>query len=1014
MSGKSLGAIYVLALSTAFASNSALAACVSLGALDSAYTQNFNTLANSGTANDASTLPAGWAFYFNGTTTTYRADNGGSNTGGIYSYGATGSNERAFGTLLSSTNTPFIGACFQNDTGGTITSLDVSYTGEEWRLGTASRADVLNFEYSTDATDVKTGTWTGVSALNFTTPDQATAGAKDGNTAAEQTALSSTISGLTLASGATVWIHWVDGNASGADDGLAVDDFSLTPHGTPGGGSTNPGGTGSAAPASVPNDGATATLLTVVPTPGSNPTSASYTVSADLSSIGGSATQTFYDDGSNGDITPGDGTFSFSTTVANATSPGAKSLPATILDDQARTGTTSIALTVTATAINLTIMQIQGHGAASAYAGQTISTSGNVVTAVGPKGFFMQDPSGDGDSTTSDGIYVYTASAPTVAVGNIVTVSGKVQEFSGSTELTSPTVTLQSVSGATVAAYELAPTDDPTTGPCVGGASTLGNPPTASEGYQASNFACLDGMLVTMSDAVVTGATFGGKINTSDPVGSDAVHVGLPNGFYATAAGSPRPSRGPGALYPGITGQPSIPVWNGAPQVIEIYYKGLNFAPGSDDPLSNDPNYADAADFVYHAGTRFAVTGVIQGYQPSGAASPTYELYPRDMSTTTRITPAAAVQPVPDPVAGTLTFGTQNLLHMFNDVLDGTADTSNCPSAPALGGSDWCPTTAEYTARRSKWAQQVCNVLKSPVVLDIEEVESLSVARDLATSVQAQCGTQYNAYVLPGNDVGGINIGILVRNDVTVDSVTQMYKGTTTSNCSSGTSCLLNDRPPVLMRASWNGYPFALLAIYDRSLSGIDTKPYVGKKRAEQAAQVASIAQAFQSGATLTGAGNAQQATDGTITTGAFDIVGDANIPLVIAGDFNAYEFSDGYADVTGMIMGTADPSKNLYWASGYVAPNPTLVDSGIAADPANRYSFNFDGLTQEIDHILLSRRAWRDFVRVDNAHGNSDVAEASGVILDDLTAARSGDHDGQVITVAIDRIFADGFGPQP
>jgi predicted extracellular nuclease len=1013
MSGKILRPSFVLALPAVLLSCQAFGACVSLSALDSAYSQNFDSLGNAG---KSSILPTGWALAESGSSGNndgqYNADDG-TNTGGdTYSYGATGSTERAFGTLQSGTLTPTIGACFTNDTGGTITSLDIAYTGEEWRLGTASRADALNFEYSTDATSLTTGTWTAVAALNFTTPDTATTGKKNGNAAGERTALSSTIAGLSIASGTTVWIHWIDFNASGADDGLAVDDFSLNPHGTPGGGSTNPGGTGSATPASVPNDGATATLLTVVPTPGSNPTSMSYTVTADLSSIGGSATQTFYDDGSNGDVTPGDGTFSFSTTVANATSPGAKSLPTTIVDDKARTGMTSIALTVTAAAINLTIMQIQGHGAASAYAGQTVSTSGNVVTAVGPKGFFMQDPNGDGDSTTSDGIYVYTASAPTVAVGNIVTVSGKVQEFSGSTELTAPTVTLQFASGATVAPFELAPTDDPTTGPCVGGASTLGNPPTASEGYQASNFACLDGMLVTMSDAIVTGATFGGKINASDPVGSDAVHVGLPNGFYATPAGSPRPSRGPGALYPGLGG--SIPVWNGAPQVIEIYYKGLSFAPGNDDPASNDPNYADAADFVYHAGTRFAVTGVIQGYQPSGAASPTYELYPRDMSTTTRVTPAAAVQPVPDPVAGTLTFGTQNLLHMFNDVLDGTADTGNCPSAPALGGSDWCPTTVEYNARRSKWAQHICNVLKSPVVLDIEEVESLSVARDLATSVQAQCGTQYNAYVLPGNDVGGINIGILVRNGVAVDSVTQMYKGTTTSNCSSGTSCLLNDRPPVLMRASWNGYPFALLAIYDRSLSGIDTKPYVGKKRAEQAAQVASIAQAFQSGATLTGAGNAQQAADGTITTGAFDIVGDANIPLVIAGDFNAYEFSDGYADVTGMIMGTADPSKNLYWASGYVAPSPTLVDSGIAADPANRYSFNFDGLTQEIDHILLSRRAWRDFVRVDNAHGNSDVAEASGVILDDLTAARSGDHDGQVITVAIDRIFADGFGPQP
>ena len=68
----------------------------------------------------------------------------------------------------------------------------------------------------------------------------------------------------------------------------------------------------------------------------------------------------------------------------------------------------------------------------------------------------------------------------------------------------------------------------------------------------------------------------------------------------------------------------------------------------------------------------------------------------------------------------------------------------------------------------------------------------------------------------------------------------------------------------------------------------------------------------------------------------------------------------------------------------------------------------------QEIDHILLTRPGWSDFIRVSNAHGNADVSEASPVILDDTTSARSGDHDGQVIQMAIDRIFANGFEAQP
>jgi MYXO-CTERM domain-containing protein len=49
----------------------------------------------------------------------------------------------------------------------------------------------------------------------------------DGNAAANQTLLSSTLSSLSWGQGSTLWIRWTDFNASGSDDGLAVDDFSL-------------------------------------------------------------------------------------------------------------------------------------------------------------------------------------------------------------------------------------------------------------------------------------------------------------------------------------------------------------------------------------------------------------------------------------------------------------------------------------------------------------------------------------------------------------------------------------------------------------------------------------------------------------------------------------------------------------------------------------------------------------------------------------------------------------------
>ena len=211
------------------------------------YTQDFNSLATTGTS---STLPAGWALSETGTNTntTYTAGTGSATGGDTYSFGAASSSDRALGGLQSGSLIPTIGASFTNNTGSEIISFAVSYTGEQWRLGTAARVDRLDFQYSTNATSLTTGTWIDVNALDFTAPTTAgTLGAFDGNAAANRTAVSSTISGLNIAVGSTVWIRWSDLNASGADDGLGVDDFSIAAT------SATPVSTLTASPTSVSN-----------------------------------------------------------------------------------------------------------------------------------------------------------------------------------------------------------------------------------------------------------------------------------------------------------------------------------------------------------------------------------------------------------------------------------------------------------------------------------------------------------------------------------------------------------------------------------------------------------------------------------------------------------------------------------------------------------------------------------------------------------------------------------------
>lgn len=210
---------------------------VSLNALNTAYTQNFNALSATGTTNDVSTLPVGWIFIETGTNanTTYAAGTGSSNAGNTFSLGLD-ANDRALGGLQSGSLIPFIGAAFVNNTGATITELQINYTGEQWRLGATPRvqADRLDFQYSLNAASLADGNWTDVDNLDFLSPVlSGTVGAQNGNAPANRTNLSFTLTGLAIPTGATFWLRWTDFNVASSDDALAIDDFSLTPIGIP-------------------------------------------------------------------------------------------------------------------------------------------------------------------------------------------------------------------------------------------------------------------------------------------------------------------------------------------------------------------------------------------------------------------------------------------------------------------------------------------------------------------------------------------------------------------------------------------------------------------------------------------------------------------------------------------------------------------------------------------------------------------------------------------------------------
>jgi len=88
-------------------------------------------------------------------------------------------------------------------------------------------------------------------------------------------------------------------------------------------------------PDTVQNDMMSSSLITAYVLDHDNNVS---TVTVDLSSIGGSDSQTMYDDGTHGDVTAGDGTYSYTATIPSGTSDSTKNLVITATGTNANTG----------------------------------------------------------------------------------------------------------------------------------------------------------------------------------------------------------------------------------------------------------------------------------------------------------------------------------------------------------------------------------------------------------------------------------------------------------------------------------------------------------------------------------------------------------------------------------------------------------------------------------------------------------------------------------------------------
>jgi len=278
---------------------------------------------------------------------------------------------------------------------------------------------------------------------------------------------------------------------------------------------TNPSGVGTATPNAV--FAGDSTLLTVAVTPGNFPPSTGLTVTADLTLIGGAAAQPLFDNGTNGDVTIGDNTFSFLAVVSPASLPGILTLNATILDAQGRSGTAAISLIVRPPAIP--IHDIQGASHISPMNSDFVTTSG-IVTAKRTNGFYVEDPKPDANDATSEGIFIFTSSAPAVTTGDSILVTGTVKEFrSGGASSTNLTTTELDNPGRVVT---ISSSGNPLPAPIVLGNGGRIPPGTVIENDTTSDvevndtlfdpaedgidfYESLEGMLVQVNDAVAVG-----------------------------------------------------------------------------------------------------------------------------------------------------------------------------------------------------------------------------------------------------------------------------------------------------------------------------------------------------------------------------------------------------------------------------------------------------------------------------------------------------------------------------
>lgn len=598
------------------------------------------------------------------------------------------------------------------------------------------------------------------------------------------------------------------------------------------------------------------------------------------------------------------------------------------------------------------ISAIQGAGAASALDGQLVTIQAVVVgdfqtgdadAKRNLGGFYLQeeDADADGNALTSEGIFVFDgAFGVDVNVGDLVTVTGVVDEFFGLTEITSVfSVTVESTGNALPTAAQI---DLSTLG---AGTIVDGN------GDFAANLEAFEGMLVEMTDTLTVTEMF-----NLDRFNEIRLHEGgRPQTFtqlYAPDA----------AAYQAFLQQV------GANQI--VYDDGLNVQNASIDNLDGFAPFSTATA-VSMGDTITGLTGVLD-YQWAGnsASQATWRIRAtEDGQNSFDDTNPADLAPA--DVGGDLKIASLNVLNFFT-TLNTTGALTSVGQAPR--GAN---TATEYQRQLDK----LVNALEA---MDADVVGLIEIENDVASAPLATLVDALNARVGAGT-YSYVNTG-----QVGTDAITTAFIYKTSTVALNGAHAVLDTAAfvdPLGAQTTLDSYNRPAIAqTFTEIASGESFTAVVNHLKSKSSGTGAAADNDQGDGQGLSNATRLAAAQELAAWL-ATNPTGDASGNTLLLGDYNAYAMEDPVQAI--LAAGFDDLAQELLGPSAY-----SYVFDGLTG--TLDYAFTNDAFTSLVDGVT----EWH--VNSDEADAldyNLDFGR-DPAIFDGTSPLRNSDHDPVILGI--------------